>query len=163
MRPSEVIEIARRAGGILSAAELIQSGARWEDLYQLRDSGELTELSRGVRALYDDLGERVEDVVVLTMSEFGRTVAENGSGGTDHGHANCMLVLGGNVSGGRIYGEWPGLEKEQLYEGRDLALTTDFRDVFGEVAANHLGASGLERVFPGFEVDRGRFLGVVAS
>ena len=126
-------------------------------------STRFTELSRGVRALYDDLGDHVENVVVLTMSEFGRTVAENGSGGTDHGHANCMLVLGGTVAGGRIYGEWPGLEKEQLYQGRDLELTTDFRDVFGEVAAVHLGASGLERVFPGYEVDRGRFFGMVGA
>jgi uncharacterized protein (DUF1501 family) len=121
----------------------------------------LNELGRGIRALYDDLGDLAEDVVILTMSEFGRTVAENGSGGTDHGHANCMMVLGGAVRGGRVYGEWPGLEPEQLYEGRDLAVTTDFRDVFGEVASRHLGTAGLERVFPGYTVDRSRFRGVV--
>jgi uncharacterized protein (DUF1501 family) len=109
-----------------------------------------TELSRGIRALYGDLGDLAEDVVILTMSEFGRTVAENGSGGTDHGHANCMFVLGGGVKGGRIYGEWPGLEPEQLYEGRDLALTTDFRAVFGEVLRGHLGASSIAPVFPDF-------------
>lgn len=74
----------------------------------------------------------MDDVVIMTMSEFGRTVAENGSGGTDHGHANCMMVMGGGVGGGRILGDWPGLEREQLYDGRDLALTTDFRDVFAE-------------------------------
>jgi uncharacterized protein (DUF1501 family) len=123
----------------------------------------LTELSRGMRALYDDLDDRAEDVVILTMSEFGRTVAENGSGGTDHGHANCMFVLGGNVSGGRIHGRWPGLEREQLYEGRDLELTTDFRDVFAEVAATHLGATGLDRVFPDYAVDRSRFFGLVQA
>jgi uncharacterized protein (DUF1501 family) len=83
------------------------------------------------------------------MSEFGRTVAENGSGGTDHGHANCMMVMGGGVAGGRILGDWPGLEREQLYEGRDLALTTDFRDVFAEVVATHLGAEKLGEIFPG--------------
>jgi uncharacterized protein (DUF1501 family) len=107
------------------------------------------ELARGIRALYDDLGDRMDDVVLLTMSEFGRTVAENGSGGTDHGHANCMMVMGGGVAGGRILGDWPGLEREQLYEGRDLALTTDFRDVFAEVVATHLGAEKLGEIFPG--------------
>ncbi|HEX2092130.1 MAG TPA: DUF1501 domain-containing protein, partial [Longimicrobiaceae bacterium] len=121
----------------------------------------LRELGAGIRALHDDLGERMEDVVILTMSEFGRTVAENGSGGTDHGHANCMMVLGGRVRGGRVYGEWPGLEREQLHEGRDLRVTTDFRDVFAEVAARHLGARELERVFPGYDVDPGRFRGVM--
>jgi uncharacterized protein (DUF1501 family) len=123
----------------------------------------LTELARGLRALYDDLGDHAGDTVVLTMSEFGRTVRENGSGGTDHGHANCMLVLGGEIRGGRIYGTWPGLEREQLHEGRDLARTTDFRDVFGEIAAMHLRATRLERIFPDYQMDRGRFLGVTAG
>jgi uncharacterized protein (DUF1501 family) len=120
-----------------------------------------TELSNGIRALYDDLGDLAEDVVILTMSEFGRTVAENGSGGTDHGHGNCMLVVGGTVKGGTVYGDWPGLEPEQLYEQRDVAITTDFRDVFAEVASKHLGAQGLERVFPGHPIDPGRFRGVL--
>jgi uncharacterized protein (DUF1501 family) len=119
-----------------------------------------TEFSRGIRALYDDLGERMEDVVILTMSEFGRTVAENGTGGTDHGHANTMLVMGGPVAGGRILGEWPGLAREQLHERRDLAITTDFRDVFAEVAGGHLGTGNLEAVFPGHPIDRARFRGV---
>jgi len=119
------------------------------------------ELARGVRALYDDLGDRMDDVVLLTMSEFGRTVAENGSGGTDHGHANCMFVMGGGVNGGKVLGEWPGLEREQLYEGRDLALTTDFRDVFSEIVAGHLGAERLDNIFPGHAVDRRRWRGVV--
>ena len=121
----------------------------------------LAELAQGIRALRDDLGERMEDVVILTMSEFGRTVAENGSGGTDHGHANCMFAIGGSVAGGRVLGEWPGLEREQLHEGRDLRVTTDFRDVFAEVASRHLGAGRLERVFPGHEVDPKRFRGVI--
>lgn len=121
----------------------------------------LTELGQGLRALHDDLGERMRDVVVLTMSEFGRTVAENGSGGTDHGHANCMMVLGGEVKGGKVYGKWPGLEPEQLYEGRDLAVTTDFRDVFAEITARHLGAAHLERVFPGYALNPAEYRGLL--
>ena len=78
---------------------------------------------------------------MLTMSEFGRTVAENGNRGTDHGHGNAMFVLGGPVKGGKVYGQWPGLAVAQLYEGRDLAVTTDFRDVFAEVAVRHLGVT----------------------
>jgi uncharacterized protein (DUF1501 family) len=87
------------------------------------------------------LGERMRDVVILTMSEFGRTVAENGTGGTGHGHANGMFALGGDVRGGRVLGDWPGLAPEQLNEGRDLKVTTNFRDVFGEIAQAHLGAT----------------------
>jgi uncharacterized protein (DUF1501 family) len=121
----------------------------------------LNELGRGIRAFYDDLGDLAEDVVVMTMSEFGRTVAENGSGGTDHGHANCMMILGGSVAGGKIYGKWPGLEPEQLFEKRDLAITTDFRDVFAEVASKHLGTGRLERVFPDYTVDPARFRGLI--
>jgi uncharacterized protein (DUF1501 family) len=123
----------------------------------------LSEFAQGIRALYDDLGDRMEDVVILTVSEFGRTVAENGSGGTDHGHANCMLILGGSVAGGRVHGAWPGLAREQLYEGRDLAVTTDFRDVFAEVATRHLGAQRVDRVFPGYEIDARRFKGILSS
>lgn len=110
----------------------------------------LREFSEGLAALYTDLGDRMEDVVVLTMSEFGRTARENGNRGTDHGHANCMFVLGGPVKGGKVYGHWPGLRNESLYEGRDLALTTDFRDVFGEVVDKHLGCKNLAKVFPGY-------------
>jgi len=121
----------------------------------------LTELGSGIRAFHDDLGDRIEDVVVVTMSEFGRTAAENGSGGTDHGHGNCMLILGGATAGGRVLGSWPGLEREQLYEGRDLAITTDFRNVFAEVVSGHLGAERLERVFPGYRVDPSSFVGVL--
>ena len=91
----------------------------------------------------------MEDVVLVTMSEFGRTAAENGNAGTDHGHGNVMMVLGGGVRGGRLYGEWPGLEPEQLFERRDLAVTTDFRDVLGEVVSGHLGQK-VSQVFPGY-------------
>jgi uncharacterized protein (DUF1501 family) len=121
----------------------------------------LSELARGMRALFDDLGDRMDDVVLVTMSEFGRTVAENGSGGTDHGHANSMMVLGGAVRGGQVLGDWPGLEREQLYQGRDLALTTDFRDVFAELVSRHLGADQLDRVFPGHISDPGRWRSIL--
>ena len=119
----------------------------------------LAQLAHGIRALHDDLGTLMEDVVILTMSEFGRTVAENGSGGTDHGHANCMLILGGGVQGGQVYGDWPGLEPEQRFEGRDLAVTTDFRDVFGEVIDRHLGIDPTDGVFPDYAPERARYRG----
>ncbi len=112
----------------------------------------LREFSGGLRAFHDDLGDRIEDVVIVTMSEFGRTAKENGNGGTDHGHGNAMLVLGGPVRGGQVYGRWPGLEREQLYEERDLAITTDFRTVLGEVVTRHLGARDLDAIFPDFEM-----------
>ena len=92
----------------------------------------------------------MDDVVILTMSEFGRMARENGNRGTDHGHAGALFVIGGHVKGGKVHGKWPGLEQEQLYEGRDLALTTDFRSVFGEVVRAHLGASESSALFPGF-------------
>jgi uncharacterized protein (DUF1501 family) len=110
----------------------------------------LDDLGRGLAALSRDLGDRMQDVVVMTMSEFGRAVAENGSRGTDHGHGNAMIVLGGGVRGGKVYGRWPGLAREQRYEGRDLAVTTDFRSVFAEVVRGHLGLTDTRRVFPGF-------------
>jgi uncharacterized protein (DUF1501 family) len=103
---------------------------------------------RAIAAFHQDLGDKVEDVVIVTMSEFGRTARENGNRGTDHGHANVMFVLGGPVAGGKVYGDWPGLAREQLYEGRDLALTTDFRDVLGEIVAKHLGVANPKTVFP---------------
>lgn len=110
----------------------------------------LTEFARAIAAFTQDLGERMADVVVITMSEFGRTVAENGNVGTDHGHATAMFVLGGGVRGGRVYGEWPTLEPAKRFEGRDLAVTTDFRDLFSEVLTRHLGATDLGAVFPGY-------------
>ncbi len=121
----------------------------------------LRELGEALAALDRDLGARMADVTVLTMSEFGRTVRENGNRGTDHGHGTAMLVLGGRVRGGRVHGRWPGLGREQLFEGRDLAVTTDFRDLFAEVAVRHLGVSGAA-LFPGFAVDPSRFPGTLA-
>jgi uncharacterized protein (DUF1501 family) len=111
----------------------------------------LGEFGQSLAAFYTDLGDRMEDVVVVTMSEFGRTAKENGTRGTDHGHANVMFAMGGPIQGGKVYGDWPGLEQEQLYEGRDLNLTTDFRDVLGEMVQKHLGNSKLSAVFPGYE------------
>jgi uncharacterized protein (DUF1501 family) len=117
----------------------------------------LTEFSQALSAFWTDLGDLGEDTVVLTMSEFGRTARENGNRGTDHGHANVMFVLGGPVRGGRVYGRWPGLDQSQLYEGRDLALTTDFRQVIGEALVRHMGNKNLAAVFPGFD-GQGKFL-----
>src|SRR5438132_318567 len=114
-------------------------------------------------AFAQDLGEQMRDVVVLTMSEFGRTIRENGNSGTDHGHATAMLVLGGTVNGGQVLGKWPGLGPEKRFEGRDVAVTTDFRDLFGEILARHLGAADLAPVFPGFTVDPTRFLGAIKT
>ena len=119
----------------------------------------LDDFAQGLAALATDLGSRMQDVVVLTMSEFGRAVAENGNRGTDHGHANAMFVLGGPVRGGKVYGRWPGLAVAQRHEARDLAVTTDFRDVFAEIAVRHLGVKDLPSVFPGYPVSSTRFPG----
>lgn len=110
----------------------------------------LGDFAQSIAALTQDLGDRMDDVVILTMSEFGRMARENGSAGTDHGHAGSMFVIGGKVQGGRVLGRWPGLAREQLFEGRDLALTTDFRSVFSEVAQTHLGLRDSAALFPGF-------------
>jgi uncharacterized protein (DUF1501 family) len=118
----------------------------------------LREYGQALSAFWQDMGDRMADIVLVTMSEFGRTAHENGNRGTDHGHANNMFVMGGPVKGGKVYGRWPGLEREQLYEGRDLALTTDFRDVLGELVTRHVGNASLQSVFPGYEP---KFLGLV--
>jgi len=118
----------------------------------------LREFSQSLGAFWIDLGDLGEDTVVVTMSEFGRTARENGNRGTDHGHANVMFVMGGPVSGGKVYGHWPGLDQSQLYEGRDLAVTTDFRRVLGEAVDQHLGNHALNQVFPGFDNQPGKFL-----
>ena len=110
----------------------------------------LREFGISLAAFVRDMGDRMEDIVLVTMSEFGRTARENGSGGTDHGHANVMMVLGGPVRGGKIYGRWPGLEPDQLFEQRDLAVTTDFRDVLGESVQRHFGGRP-DQVFPGYQ------------
>jgi len=118
----------------------------------------LHDFSQSLAAFWTDLGDLAEDTVVVTMSEFGRTARENGNRGTDHGHANVMFVMGGPVKGGKVYGRWPGLDPSQLYEGRDLAVTTDFRQVLGEAVYKHLGNKAPDQVFPGFENQTGKFL-----
>ena len=123
----------------------------------------LKDLGQSLAAFHQDLGDRMNDVVVVTMSEFGRTAKENGNRGTDHGHANCMFIMGGDVKGGRVYGRWPGLDDHQLNEGRDLALTTDFRAVVGEILTKHLGVKDLALVFPGFTADPRKFDGLMRS
>src|ERR1700678_2663101 len=123
----------------------------------------LGEFSQSLSAFWTDLGDLGEDTVVVTMSEFGRTARENGNSGTDHGHANVMFVLGGTVKGGKVYGKWPGMATEQLYQNRDLAITTDFRQVLGEAAFKTLGARNLELVFPGSELKTTQFLNLVSS
>jgi uncharacterized protein (DUF1501 family) len=124
-------------------------------------AGRLREFSAGLAAFWTDMGDQAGDIVLVTMSEFGRTCRQNGTGGTDHGHANVMFVLGGPVLGGKVYGRWPGLSPEQLYEGRDLAITTDFRQVLSEAAYKTLGAQDLEVVFPQSGLQRRNFLNIL--
>jgi uncharacterized protein (DUF1501 family) len=122
----------------------------------------LGDFAGAVSALVHDLGDRMEDVVILTMSEFGRTVRQNGTGGTDHGHAGAMFVLGGSLAASRrVLGRWPGLAREQLFDGRDLARTTDFRAVFSEITARHLGGEALETIFPGYGARPSEWLGLL--
>ena len=123
-----------------------QGGAKGQMANRLKD------LADGLATFYRDLGDRMGDVVVVTLSEFGRTARENGNRGTDHGHGNVMFALGGPVRGGKVYGRWPGLAPELLYEGRDLDLTTDFRTVCGEVISQHLGQKELAKIFPNFRL-----------
>jgi uncharacterized protein (DUF1501 family) len=162
---------------LLQIAQLIKAGVGLEVAFtdvggwdthvnEGNQQGQLSNLlrqySQAIAALHTDLGQRMDDVVILTMSEFGRTVKENGNRGTDHGHANAMFVIGNSVRGGKVYGEWPGLKNDQLYEGRDLALTTDFRAVFGEIAYKHLGATNFATVFPGYKGNPSTFRGVLS-
>ena len=111
----------------------------------------LDDFAKSIAAFRRDMGDRMSDVVLVTMSEFGRAVSENGNRGTDHGHGNAMMILGGRVQGGKVYGKWPGLGVQQRYEGRDLAITTDFRDVFAEIVSTHLEAKDLSKIFPGYQ------------
>src|SRR3954452_10015541 len=122
----------------------------------------LDDFGRSLAALVTDLGDRMADTVVLTMSEFGRAVNENGNRGTDHGHGNAMMIIGGGVRGGRVYGKWPGLAMDKRYDGRDLAVTTDFRDVFGEIVTRHLGLSDTHTIFPGYAASAAKFPGLFA-
>ncbi len=121
----------------------------------------LRQFGGALSAFCTDMGDRMEDIVLVTMSEFGRTARENGNNGTDHGHGDAMFVMGGPVRGGKVYGNWPGLEEEQLYEGRDLAVTTDFRAVLSELVAGQLGTTDLAQVFPGYRA--GEPLGLLKS
>jgi uncharacterized protein (DUF1501 family) len=121
----------------------------------------LRDFGNSLAAFHQDLGDRTEDVVVVTMSEFGRTARENGNRGTDHGHANAMFVMGGPVRGGKVYGKWPGLAPEQLHEERDLALTTDFRDVLSEAVYTHLGNRSIKSVFPNYDGTPAKFRGIL--
>jgi uncharacterized protein (DUF1501 family) len=132
-----------------------QGGATGQMANRLKD------LADGLAAFHRDLGDRFDDVVLLTLSEFGRTARENGNRGTDHGHANVMFVMGGKIKGGKVYGRWPGLDPAVLYEGRDLSLTTDFRMVCCEILSRHLGQKDLKKVFPAFDFSTGP-IGVVA-
>src|SRR5436305_10511904 len=111
----------------------------------------LKDFGDGMAALYRDLVDRMRNFVIVTMTVFGRSIHQNGSGGTDHGHASCLFVAGGAVKGGKVYGRWPGLAPEQLFEGRDLALTTDFRDVFAEILVQHMRAKDVSKVFPQYQ------------
>jgi uncharacterized protein (DUF1501 family) len=119
----------------------------------------LDDFAKALAALVTDLGDHMADTMVLTMSEFGRAVGENGNRGTDHGHGNAMLIVGGGVKGGKVYGRWPGLGVEQRYDRRDLAVTTDFRDVFAEIVVRHLGVADPRAIFPGYTVKPSNFLG----
>jgi len=130
---------------------------------QGRLSNLLRDLGQGIAAFHQDMGDRMGDVVFVSMSEFGRTAHENGNGGTDHGHANCMFVMGGDVKGGKVYTRWPGMSDGQLYQDRDLAVTTDYRSVLSEIMLKHMGDRDMKMVFPGFENDPRQFLGLIKA
>jgi uncharacterized protein (DUF1501 family) len=121
-------------------------------------AGRLKEFSQSLAAFWTDMGDEAQNITLITMSEFGRTVHQNGTGGTDHGHANVMFVLGGTVQGRKVYGKWPGMDKHQLYEDRDLAITTDFRQVLGEAAYKTLGSCNMETIFPKASLQTNHFL-----
>jgi uncharacterized protein (DUF1501 family) len=163
-------EIARLAAADVGLEIAFAESGQWD--HHVNEGGatgqlanRLDDFARGIAALATDLGDRLADTLILTMSEFGRAVAENGTRGTDHGHGNAMLLLGGGVNGRQVYGRWPGLEPANRFEGRDLAITTDFRDVFGEVVMRHLGAdrTAAARVFPGYTLNPASFRGVLRA
>jgi uncharacterized protein (DUF1501 family) len=163
-------EIARLAKADVGLEIAFAESHQWD--HHINEGGatgqianRLADFAGGLAALAQDLGNRMADTVILTMSEFGRAVAENGNRGTDHGHGNAMLLLGGSIKGGEIYGDWPGLSTAQRFEGRDLKITTDFRDVFGEVVMRHLGAdqTTAAKVFPGYGVKPGAFRNLIRT
>jgi uncharacterized protein (DUF1501 family) len=151
-----------KAGIGLEVAFTDTPGLNWDThANEGNGRGQLANLLRdfgsSIEALATDLGKKMDNVIILTMSEFGRTASQNGSGGTDHGHGNVMFALGNSVKGGKVYADWKGLSNENLYEGRDLAVTTDFRDVFAEVAGRHLGSRDLKTIFPDYSVSAKNF------
>jgi uncharacterized protein (DUF1501 family) len=178
-RPAAGVEYPRSQFGqrLLQIAQLIKSGVGLEVAFadvggwdthvnqggaQGQLATRLGDFSQSIAALVADLGDRMDDVVILTCSEFGRTVRQNGTGGTDHGHAGAMFVISGSLRSAKtVHGRWPGLAPQQLYEGRDLALTTDFRAVFSEIASKHLGAAQLPKIFPGYTGFEKEWLGVL--
>ncbi|MDH3530020.1 MAG: DUF1501 domain-containing protein [Acidobacteriota bacterium] len=159
-----------KAGVGLEAAFSDTPGLNWDthinQANQNGSRGQLANLlrifSQALAAFATDLGKDMDDVLILTMSEFGRTAQENGSRGTDHGHGNAMIAIGNSVNGGRVYGDWKGLKPSQLDRGRYLAVTTDFRDVFAEAAGRHLAANNLDKVFPRYTVDPSKRRGFIS-
>ena len=178
-RPADGVQYPRSQFGqrLLQIAQLVKSGVGLEVAFadvggwdthanqggaQGQLATRLGDFSQSIAALVADLGDRMDDVVIITCSEFGRTVRQNGTGGTDHGHAGAMFVISGSLrSATKVHGKWPGLAPEQLYDGRDLALTTDFRAVFSELASKHLGAAQLPKIFPGYGGFDTEWLGVL--
>ncbi len=159
-----------KAGVGLEAAFTDTPGLNWDThLNQANGNGSrgqlanlLRQFGQAIAAFVTDLGEYMDDVVILTMSEFGRTAAENGSRGTDHGHGNAMIAIGNSVRGGKVYVDWKGLKSDQLDRERYLAVTTDFRDVFGEVAYKHLGSKKLDKIFPNYSLSSAKFKGIIS-
>ena len=163
----QIAQLIKAGVGLETAFTDTGNDIRWDThLNEGGSRGQLANFLRGfglaIAAFVVDLGTKMDDVVVLTMSEFGRTARENGSRGTDHGHGNAMLVLGNTVKGGKVYGDWKGLKPDQLNEGRDLAVTTDFRDVFAEAAFKHLGSKDLNKLFPNYSATKEKFRGFLS-
>jgi uncharacterized protein (DUF1501 family) len=121
--------------------------------------------AQALAALQTDLGDKMADVVVVTMSEFGRSVHQNGNRGTDHGHGTCFFTMGGSIKGGKVYGNWPTLAPDKLFQNRDLAITTDFRDVFGEICNRHFNVpmTAMPQLFPQYAVQPQNFRNFYAA
>jgi uncharacterized protein (DUF1501 family) len=159
---TQIAQLIKAGVGLEVAFTDTGNDVRWDThINEGNSRGQLSNYLRtygqALAAFATDLGKRMDDVIVITMSEFGRTARENGSRGTDHGHANMMFALGNSVKGGKVYGDFKGLKNDQLNEGRDLALTTDFRDIFAEAAAKHLGDKDLDKIFPGYQTGPSKF------
>lgn len=128
-------------------------------------ANKLSTLGKGLNELIANLGNEYKNTMIVVMSEFGRTVKENGNNGTDHGHGNMMMLLGGRIAGGKVFGNWAGLNGSKLYEGRDLAVTTDFRSVLSAAVSEHMGISqkGMQEVFPHFEASGSPLTGILKA